>query len=366
MTDAIDELLAELRADVPEMSDAVFEAGRARLQAIVAPEPVVVTPKEPAVVPSRRKRLLRSPPRRLVASAAAVMVLAAGALAGQALWSGETAPVASAAQQLNAAADEITPVDDPIRPDQYRYLVARAWLVNFRPVLPRSPGGPDGIDHDLRIVYQREGVIERWTPADLTRGCTTRDSTTGNLRWIVGDEETATRDGYELPKPTSWEETWPCDQGGGGWWGAPSGEWLAALPRDPAQLYDRMRQESPGMWFNSNPDLAIVEAVAAALGSGSTPADLRAALYRALAMVPGLEITEQAANLDGRTGIAFGLSGDGKRVEVIIDPATGQFIGKRQISESGDYNGFKVPPGTVISSMSVSNPVVVDKAGETR
>ena len=81
------------------------------------------------------------------------------------------------------------------------------------------------------------------------------------------------------------------------------------------------------------------------LRSGLVPADLRAALYRVLGKVPGLEITEQVANLDGKKGTAYGISDDGTRHDVIIDPATGQFIGERQITDEG-FEG--IPAGTVI------------------
>ena len=96
--DPIDELVADLRTDVPAMSDKAFAAGRARLRAVVEPAPVM-TELEPdaAVVPLQRKRLLRSPPRRLIASAAAAVVLAAGVLFVQAARPDSPVPAASAA-----------------------------------------------------------------------------------------------------------------------------------------------------------------------------------------------------------------------------------------------------------------------------
>ena len=69
----------------------------------------------------------------------------------------------------------------------------------------------------------------------------------------------------------------------------------------------------------------VFDHVATLLESGTAPADLRAALYRALALVPDVTITNQQAALDGRRGTAFGLPRDGvkNQQELIIDAVTG-------------------------------------------
>ena len=181
---------------------------------------------------------------------------------------------------------------------------------------------------------------------------------TGNYKWVVGNDEKAKEQGIELPKPDSSEMRIPCGDFEGGDWPQPSTGFLASLPRDAGQLYDRLRQDTAGR--GQDPELEMLGYVADVLRDGLVPADLRAALYRALAKVPGLEITEQVANLDGHKGTAYGISGAGTRHDVIVDPATGQFIGERQIDEKGASG---VPAGTVIDYTSVSNPTVVDKIG---
>jgi hypothetical protein len=99
----------------------------------------------------------------------------------------------------------------------------------------------------------------------------------------------------------------------------------------------------------------VVVTVADLLRSGLVPADLRAALYRALALLPGLEITEDVANLAGKHGTAFGIDGDIERQDLIIDPATGEFIGERTVALAG---GPLYPAGTVTNFSSVSTTVV--------
>jgi hypothetical protein len=61
---------------------------------------------------------------------------------------------------------------------------------------------------------------------------------------------------------------------------------------------------------------------------------------------------ERAVNLDGRAGIAYG-SDDGKyREEIIVDPATGTFIGSRSVDTDGEDKG------DVVAYSSVSTEVV--------
>ncbi|MFB4353211.1 hypothetical protein RAC69_08690 [Microbacterium sp. LS_15] len=77
-----------------------------------------------------------------------------------------------------------------------------------------------------------------------------------------------------------------------------------ALPRDPHQLLERIHE------FNGNTgqsrDGQALEWIAVTLRSGTAPADVRAALYRAAADIPGVDITENQATLNGTTGIAIG------------------------------------------------------------
>jgi hypothetical protein len=353
--DPIDTMLAELRTDVAEMSEQAFAAGRARVQEIVAPVAVAATPEQDTTVtPLRKRRLLRSPPR-LIASAAAVVALVAGVLVVQTLRSGEVAPVASAASaQLNSAADKIDPTDQPLQPGQYRYVVTRSWssaLYQF--------SGKIGDLSDTVMYYGLEDTSELWVPADPKEDCLLRQTSLSTL--VAGDGEKAEGSGDELPSPETTETRVPCGDFAGGSWQQPSIEFLASLPRDPDQLYDRLRRDVTGHGGDLNQEMFTY--ATDALSTGLVPADLRAALYRVLAKVPGLEITEEVATLDGLTGTAYGMSAHGRRDDVIIDPATGDIIGERTIDQDGATG---VPAGTVISYVTVSNPVVVDKIGARR
>lgn len=373
--DPVDALLADLHTKVPEMSDSAFEAGRSRLQARVSSEPVTIAPEpDVAVVPLPKRRLLRSPPLKLITSAAAVVAVAAGVLVVQAARH-DDAPGENAAAQLNIVADSIAPDDEPIQPDQYRYLVTHYWVMYL------GSTEKDRLRDDIQVMVETRE--EKWVPADPTDQwqCTYRTTTTGKRKWVAGNAEQAQEAGIELPAPETRAGTMPCDQDGHKWWGAPNRELLASLPRDPVQLNDRLRNDAQRTHVSFGPNLTLVEDVANLLRSGIVPADLRAALYRTLALTPGIEITERVANLDGLEGTAFGVTEDGQREEVIIDPTTGQFIGSRRIQVAGHQGSpmtsmppsgpaaeIRVPPrkeDLVVTYSATPNPVVVDEIGET-
>lgn len=345
--DPVDDLLAGLRADVPEMSERSFASTRTHLLMVIEPAtPVAVGDPDEPVAPQRRSRPWRSPPRRLAVSAAAVVALAAGAVVWTAVDNG---PVASAAaKQLNSAADRLAAADEPLGPDQYRYVVSRSW--NLDTIVLRSTAL-----HGLRSAKN-----ETWIPADPSEECTQRSTDAEDYRWLVGSDEQARELGIDRTKPTINEHQFPCGDFDDGSWQQPSTDFLASLPRDPEALYDRLVTDTEG--HGADPDLEVLVYAADVLRSNVVPTDLRAALYRALAMVPDLEITEEFANLDGHRGTAYGITRVGTRHDVIIDPATGQFIGERQVDLEGVTG---VPAGTVIGYSSVELPVVVDEVGET-
>jgi hypothetical protein len=302
---------------------------------------VVTAAGEPVPVLRARRRW-----PRLAASAAAVAAITVGVLVVQ--TGGENAPSAEAATALNTAADNITATDPVLSPGQYRYIAGHEWTMDTA-----VTGGK---------AYSAlvEHLKERWVPADWHAEWLERGSVTGNLTWLQGTAEEAGTAGVRIGEYPSYEQRVRCGDfgaegepcSGDGSWQGPTPEFLAGLPRDPAVLYERLRTDSGG-----GPQ--VVTYTADVLRSGLVPADLRAALYRALAMVPDLEITADVANLDGRRGTAFGIESGPERQDVIVDPATGEFIGERRVATEG-WPG--IPPGTVTGYTSVTT-TVVDEIG---
>jgi hypothetical protein len=212
--------------------------------------------------------------------------------------------------------------------------------------------GKDGGTTNGNLSYLEEQLAETWVPADATKECLIRSGTTGKYQWVQGSDEAAKAAGIELPTARSQDRRERCADKPGSWQ-EPTPAWLASLPRDPHQLYGKLRADTANR--GQDPDLEMLVYVADSLRGGLVPADLRAALYRALALMPALEITDRAANLDGRVGVAYGIGKAGTRQEMIIDPTTGQFIGERETT-TRDMDGLKA--GTVTSYTSVSTAVV--------
>jgi ethanolamine utilization protein EutQ (cupin superfamily) len=86
------------------------------------------------------------------------------------------------------------------------------------------------------------------------------------------------------------------------------------------------------------------------------PAQMRTALYRALLLDADTALEETAENADGRAGIAL-VAEDSIRSELLIDPATGQCIGERDLLTRADAE-LGLPAGTVMTTTALSTAVV--------
>ena len=97
--------------------------------------------------------------------------------------------------------------------------------------------------------------------------------------------------------------------------------------------------------------------IADLLRTGLIPADLRAALYKAAALIPGVTVTDNQATLRGQTGVAIGRVEDVShmRQDIIIDPLTGQLIGERSVLTEGTGD---IPAGTVAGWTTIRTRVV--------
>ncbi|RKT51798.1 CU044_5270 family protein [Saccharothrix australiensis] len=366
-TDAeLDAALAAFNADV-RTDERVIARARATLAATAATTTTATTTtatattatataatattrQETDVTTTHESRPRRSK-RRWLAGAAAVAVLVAGGLVVQTVSFGRRAPAtAEAVATLDrAAARTIGAVDHEVGPGQYRYVATRAWWM-------ASTGGDQG--EFARLV---ENVLETWVPADPRAEWLLRRDVTGNQRWVVGTEEQAKAAGVDTRG--GWPEgEWraPCGEffapsperrcAEAGSWQHPTAEWQAGLPTDPDALFERLAADAP----DDRGDAELLVYAADALRSGLIGKDVRATLYQALAKLPGLEVSEQRANLDGRTGTALGIDDGSRRQEIIIDPETGRFIGERQVA-TDDSGGFKA--GTVLTFTSVTTGV---------
>jgi hypothetical protein len=293
---------------------------------------------------------------RWAAAVGTVAAVVAGFVVVQSVSFGN-APVATAAaaEVLNKAADRIGASDPVVAPGQYLYIETHRWDMAT-------------IEGDGRMVsYLQESMTQTWVPHDRTQEWLQRSYATGKREWLQGNEADLRAMGID-PDDRSVEEVrarcgdfypeggmQPCEWEGS--WQNPTPEFVAELPSDPHELYEELLDvaEEDG----DDAATTVLGFVDDAIQRGLMPASLRANLYRALAFVPELEISDQNANLDGRVGIGLGVDKNGWREELIIDPETGQFIGGRTTTTRAMG---QTPAGTVVSYSSLST-AVVDRMG---
>ncbi|ONI88894.1 hypothetical protein ALI22I_18220 [Saccharothrix sp. ALI-22-I] len=349
--DELDAALEVLNADVRTDEQVLSRARAALMITTESGENEVTTTEERTTAePAIGERRPRRSGRRWLATAAGVGVLVAGALIAQTVSFGGRAPAtAEAVQTLDrAAAQTIGAVDEPVGPGQYRYIAMRTWGLETHDM------------GDKVFANLAENLIETWVPANEQDEWMLRRDTTDNNQWVIGTEEEAKAAGAEAGF-ASVEGEWRAKCGDfhsdvkcqtEGNWQNPTAAWQASLPTDPDALFERLNADAPD---NDRGGLELLVYAADALCSSLITKDVRANIYKALEKIPGLQVTEKQANLGGRIGIALGVDDGDVRQDIIIDPATGQFIGQRQVT-TDDVNGFKA--GTVTSLSSVTTHVV--------
>lgn len=274
---------------------------------------------------------------RWVAAVVIVAAIVSGVLVARTFT--DTPVAASAAGQvLVQAADRIPNVDPVLGPGQYLYSRGVRWHTT-------GTSGRSG----KAYTYLGETTAEIWIPADVKREWLGRFTTTGQRKWVTGTEAEARADHADIDHPLTMPDgevraecgdftavmakREPCANFGG-WIGGTTPEFFAKLPTDPQQLYDLLRKETEGK--GSHPDVEILVYAKNVLGNAQAPAKARAAFYRALALMPSLRIIENTSTLDGQVGTALGVEGITKesgsvvRMEFVVDPDTGRFIGSRE------------------------------------
>jgi len=120
---------------------------------------------------------------------------------------------------------------------------------------------------------------------------------------------------------------------------------IGALPTNPSRLYRRLFADS-----SAQDAVQDVEAL------DTTPIAPRliAALYRALALVPGVSDDGDARTLTGGVGEAIGAAGD----QLIIDRRTGKLLGYRYVVEASDSAAENLAIGTVFGQTAIVARVV--------
>lgn len=147
------------------------------------------------------------------------------------------------------------------------------------------------------------------------------------------------------------------------------------LPRDPQALLEEAYRVIDGGkiglmqtdWFAPHPDVfrdprkrdqAAMAAIAQVLAMGrglTAPQEVQATLYRALALIPGLEVVQDVKDAAGRDAIAVTVTVTSTaKVIILLDPSTYDYLGW----------GSRLDDGKVTEGILLLEAKVVDKPGE--
>lgn len=259
----------------------------------------------------------------------------------------------------------------PARPGQFVYRVSEDTF--FRLI-----GDPAG---DGPVARIREGRRhELWYTVDGLRAARTRITEgVSRVPLTPADAEAARKLGYDLSAPPKVEEhgpapdyqppadceTCPAVRDPGAFY-RPTPEYLAGLPTDPARLLATLRKDV-GDQNKHAPDQEVFTGIMDLLREAYpiVPTEQRAALYRAVALIPGVERVAGQVELGGRQGVAIGRVDDPtadptQRRELVFDTSGRELLGFRDVSVRA-ANG--VPAGTVVYQSALSF-TVVDRVGE--
>ncbi|MFJ4471923.1 CU044_5270 family protein [Streptomyces sp. NPDC089424] len=255
----------------------------------------------------------------LVAGAAAAVTAVALTFAVPAGSSGTPAASKEAVALLEdiALAAEKSEVPGGIRDDQFVYVKSRDAYA----------GHVDGRRVPLGPVHDRE----IWLSVDGTRAGLLEEDRPGHERL-------------------------PLEPEGPGHERATNYRALAKLPADADAMRDWLYRTAGAQVDEERPDRdhAAFVLFGDLIRESLMPPEVGAALYRAAATIPGVEVVHGVKDSLGRAGVAITRSGDGEREELIFDEKTLAFLGERVVGADGLVDG----------TSAVVERTVVDEAGE--
>ncbi len=288
-------LLRATRNTTGTVPPKTLAAGREKLMQRAAAEETV--DEEPAADVLRPRR----PWRRVILASAAAAAIVAGLVVADVAGSGERPGATAEAIQVlsDAAAATITTSDPVLAPGQY-------LLVDTEAVYAVFSSTETGQQH----VWLESQNGQMYVPADRSGEWIWNREAGEAVQFF--DEESRAEARLQAAQSDYQGEYLRAPAGqfygsGQSILGAiPLEEAIAGAPRDPKELleliYDNTRGSGP------TPDEEAFITIVDTLNTGVIPADLRAALYQAAALIPGLTVVESEATLDGRTGVSLGMA----------------------------------------------------------
>ena len=136
---------------------------------------------------------------------------------------------------------------------------------------------------------------------------------------------------------------------------------VKTLPTDADAMYEYLARTAPK--YSGQDKYQAMFVLVGDLVRELVPPKQSAALFRAVARIPGVTAVEGVKDAEGRSGVAIGRDDPDNptRDEWIFDAKTYEFIGERSVATK-DYSDVK--KGTVTSDSAVLRRAIVDRAGE--
>ncbi|MEU4533324.1 CU044_5270 family protein [Streptosporangium sp. NPDC023825] len=349
MNDDEIQLVASVRPDAPPYDAEARQAARRGLAAAAAPRARGWRPR------------WRGPYAMALAGALAVAVgataitlaRAPGGSPGPAEEVVVTMPkiaAVSASEVLDRAARAAVRTDLAPRDDQFVKVESETMYGSFSGEATNAETGEAG--GETRYLYRTKRAI--WLSADGTRNGVVR----------IEHLEPKAYPGWPIPE-VAYErtgvETLPLVNCG------KVPEYMrtdhAALKRLPADAEGMRAHLYTGDRGGSSKDEAAFTAAGDMLRETYMPPAQRAALFKAVGTIPGVDVTERAEDAAGRQGIGVGRIGlDGVREDLIFDAKTYELLGERGIVV--DEKAARSPKGSLVASTAQLSVTVADEAPE--
>ncbi|MGJ6960789.1 CU044_5270 family protein [Streptosporangium sp. G11] len=347
MNDDEIQLVAAIRPDAPPYDERARHAARRGLAAAAGPRARGRSPR------------WRGPYAMALAGALAVAVGATaitlsgarngspGAVEEVVVTMPEIAAV-SASEVLDRAARAAVRTDLAPRDDQFVKVESETMYGSFSGTATNAETGELG--GETRYLYRTKRVI--WLSADGTRNGVVQ------IEYL----EPRAYPGWPIPEMAyerTGVETLPLVNCGK----AP--EYMrtdhAALKRLPTDADGMRAHLYTGDRGGNSKDEAAFTAAGDMLRETYMPPAQRAALFKAVGTIPGVDVTKRAEDAAGREGIGVGRVGvNGVREDLIFDAKTYELLGERGIVV--DEKAAKSPKGSLVASTAQLSVTVADEA----
>jgi hypothetical protein len=265
-----------------------------------------------------------------------------------------TGPVAHAGQYIYTEAVGAKPQPSPAPP--------KITKPNVKPTVTQSPAKPEPIVKETEQMWSsvdgsKPGVLDMTAPCGpLWAGGAPPRPTYGACHAAI--------EPLGLP-----DSSYASPYAGLGTYAA-----LEKLPANPAALLDYIQKYYATSYAQQ---IAAQQAAGGPVTVGSVaawdfdwmrytldfvavlPPPLGAAIFQALARIPGVYLIPHVTDYAGRPGMAVAMTIDGQRNELIFDPGTYQYLGSQTVLTQSVPG---LPAGTVVQAIALLKTAVVNTA----